>query len=336
MKTCSRRQFLGILGASFLASSCRQLTEGDSPFVWSPDYSFAWAKRFPYSLITENHIFPVDKYDRLQTEILSDLVQEEELVCPLALTEEDFRLVHTKKYLSRLEGLAHSVGGLFNGENPLTSGILDFAKASCAGTYYAAEIALQKGRGMNLSGGFHHAFPHQEEGFCYLNDVAIAIKKLQKEKKIKKAMIVDCDVHHGNGNAFIFSGEPSVFIFDIYQSDNYPEKKFDVNMAIALDSQEFIDDAKYLKELTAALKPAVESFKPNIIFYLDGADPYKKDLLGGFKMTHAGLKERDAHVVKVAGDLGIPLAVVLAGGYSPNLEDVVKVHYNCAKMIQRS
>lgn len=336
MKTCSRRQFLGILGASLLHSSCRSLTEGNSSFVWSSDYSFAWTKRFPYSLITENHVFPVDKYDRLQTEILFDLVREEELVCPLALTEEDFRLVHTKKYLSRLEDLAHSVRGLFNGENHLTSEILDFAKASCAGTYQAAEVALQKGRGMNLSGGFHHAFPHQEEGFCYLNDVAIAIKKLQREKKIKKAMIVDCDVHHGNGNAFIFSGEPSVFIFDIYQSDNYPEKKFDVNMAIALDSQEFIDDTKYLKELTAALKPTVESFKPDIIFYLDGADPYKNDFLGGFKMTHAGLEERDAQVIKVAADLGIPLAVVLAGGYSPNLEDVVKVHYNCAKIIQKS
>ncbi len=336
MQKHSRRQFLGILGAGLLAPSCRFLTDEDAPFVWSPEYSFAWAKRFPYSLITENHIFPVDKYDRLQTEILSDLVREEELVCPSALTEEDFRLVHTKRYLSRLEDLAHSIRGLFNGENPLTSEILDFAKASCAGTYRAAEVALQKGRGMNLSGGFHHAFPHQEEGFCYLNDVAIAIKKLQKEKKIKKAMVVDCDVHHGNGNALIFGDEPSVFIFDIYQSDNYPEKKFDVGMAIALDSREFIDDTRYLKELAAALKPAVESFKPDIIFYLDGADPYKEDLLGGFKMTHAGLKERDAQVIDIAAKLGIPLTVVLAGGYSPRLEDVVKVHYNCAKMLQKS
>ena len=147
-------------------------------------------------------------------------------------------------------------------------------------------------------------------------------------------MIVDCDVHHGNANAKIFEQDLSVFTFDLYQSDNYPYEKIRTNVAIALDSREYIDDSRYLQELKTSLKPAIESFQPDIVFYLDGADPLETDLLGGFLLTHKGMKERDHHVLSLTEKLGIPTAVVLAGGYSPELADVVKVHYNCAKLIK--
>ena len=189
---------------------------------------------------------------------------------------------------------------------------------------------------MNLSGGFHHAFSDYEEGFCYLNDVGVAIKKLQKEKKTDKVMIIDCDVHHGNGNASIFLNDPSVYIIDIYQQDNYPNRKIPVDAAISLKSSEGIDDEMYLSKLGQVLESSIDIFKPDLIFYLAGADPYYDDKLGKFKMTKEGLARRDNKVIKAVSERGISLTVVLAGGYSRRLEDVVDIQYNCATLLSNS
>jgi len=266
------------------------------PFIWRPEYSFQWMNYFPYSLLKGKHVSPVEKYELLYTQLKEGRLIGDEISrqVPKLLTENDFRLVHTDGYLKGLELLSSSYFGLFNGENVIFPRLLDFAKASCEGTYEAALLALnEKVIAMNLSGGFHHAFADHEEGFCHLNDVAIAIRKLQYEKKIAKAMIVDCDVHHGNGNAAIFFNDPSVFTFDIYQADNYPTQKIKTDVAIALDSQEGIDDRRYMTELRGRLENAMDVFKPDIVFYLDGSDPLKDDRLGGFLLTHDGLKQRD-------------------------------------------
>lgn len=305
-------------------------------FVWNPEYSFSWAQQFPYSFIKRQHISPVEKFERLYQRLLAEGVLQSAISSSPALAREDFILVHTAEYLNKLEDLADSwfgFGGLLN-PDPINQQIIDFAKAACAGTYFAALSALQRGRSMNLSGGFHHAFPDHEEGFCYLNDVAIAIKKLQQEGRVKKVMIVDGDVHHGNGNAFIFRDDSSVFIFDIYQQDLYPAVKIPTNVAIALSSADYIDDLRYNRELQNQLQPALESYKPDILFYLNGADPLATDQLGGFQLTPDGLFLRDQHVIEATKKMGIPTTVVLAGGYSPNLDDVVNVHYECAKLIQ--
>jgi acetoin utilization deacetylase AcuC-like enzyme len=346
----NRRQFLGALGLAagvlLVGDDTKQKSKverttidqitTDSRFVWSNTYDFSWAKKFPYSLITDNHPSPVEKYKLLKEKILGDLETEEnfELVNPMS--NEDLRLVHTAGYLNGLERLARSGFGLIlNGDCPINEKILDFAKASCSGTYLAAKISLKKGKGMNLSGGFHHAFPDHEEGFCFLNDVAIAIKKLQKEKRIKKAMIIDCDVHHGNGNAYIFRDDPSVYTFDIFQEDNYPDEKIETDLGIAFDTGRVtVDDDLYLTTLGFNLRRSLETFKPDIVFYLNGADTLETDILGDFKLTPIGLEVRDEFIHEITTHLRIPLVSVLAGGYSPNVEDVVDSHYHCAKLTQ--
>ena len=306
-------------------------------FVWNPEYSFNWANEGVYAILKELHPSPIAKYEHLYHWLKSEGVPESEFTASEPLTQDDFLRAHTKEYIDSLEKLANSYrgyGGLLNGENPIDPHILNFVKASCAGTYQAARIALEQGSGMNLSGGFHHAFPDHAEGFCHLNDVAIAIKKLQHEGLIRKAMIVDVDLHHGNGNAYTFYDDPLVSILDIYQEDNYPEQKVPIDFPIPLLSTEGIDNDRYLSELHAALPPALESFKPDIVFYLNGADPYQEDILGDFQLTIKGLEERDRFVLETTKAMGIPTAVVLAGGYARIMQDVVAVHGHCAKIIR--
>ncbi len=305
--------------------------------VWNPEYSFEWSRQLPYRLLVQRHVSPVDRFELLYQTMLADpQIHHDNFTSSPPLSPQDFLRVHTESYLQRLQEDADSLfgfGGLLNSENPINQKIIDFVKASCSGTYYAAVSALQQGRAMNLSGGFHHAFPDHEEGFCYLNDSAIAIKKLQQEGRIKKAMIVDCDVHQGNGNAFIFKDDSSVSIYDIYQQDNYPTEKIPDQYAYPLHSDEKIDDARYLDVLRNTLPRALQQQKPDIVFYIAGADPLATDTLGGFQLTVEGIKQRDAFVLKQGKERGLPVAVVLGGGYSRRIEDIVEANASCAREI---
>ncbi len=324
-------------------------------FVRNKHYSFRWTTEFPYTMIGRNlDVTPITKFDRLYQKLLAEkIVSEKDVVIPAnKLSRADYLLVHTERHLQRLEQLANSgMFGTFSNrfdENPVSDKIMEFVESSIAGTYEAGKIALQNGLAMNLSGGFHHAFPDHFQGFCYLNDVAIAIRKLQKERLIKKAMIVDLDVHNGNGNAFTFKDDPTVHTFDINQANTYPFKtreaaKTDLSLYSAFpnshplynknQNQSVVDDTVYLQELKDNLLPAIESFQPDIIFYLNGADILATDKLGNFQVTPEGAKERDRYVIDIVTKLKIPTAVVLAGGYSPNVDDVVNVHYQCARMV---
>jgi acetoin utilization deacetylase AcuC-like enzyme len=176
-----------------------------------------------------------------------------------------------------------------------------------------------------LAGGFHHAFAGHGEGFCMINDLAVAIRHLQKDGSIRTALVVDCDVHQGNGTAAIFRGDPSVFTFSIHQENNYPVKE-QSHLDIGLPDN--VADAQYLEELERGLALALEGIHPDLILYQAGADPFVQDQLGGLAVTIAGLKARDRLVYETARDQQIPIAVTLGGGYAVDVNDTIRIHCN--------
>jgi acetoin utilization deacetylase AcuC-like enzyme len=208
---------------------------------------------------------------------------------------------------------------------------LVYASLLCVdGSILASRFALEDRIGIHLGGGFHHAFPDHGEGFCVFNDIAIAIKHVKKNGLIKKAMVIDCDLHQGNGTAFIFSGDKDVFTFSIHQEDNYPFPKPAGSLDIGLEDG--AGDGRYLEELDKNIPGIIENFEPELIIYVAGADPYKEDQIGGLGLTIEGLKKRDEFVFAAANKAKVPICVVLAGGYAVKKEDTAKIHYNTVKL----
>lgn len=294
-------------------------------FVWNPEYrvGFWW------------HLFPVKKYLLIYNRILEEKVlTPADFIQSTPLFDRDLTLVHSRGYMVRLYLLALTPMGLINGENPISWNIFKKLKVACGGTYLACKIALEKGMGMNLGGGFHHAFASHEEGFCHLNDMAMAIRKLQVEHYIDRAMVIDCDVHQGNGTASIFQGDDTVFTFSIHQDDIYPYEKAYSNYDISLHGSLGVDDEKYLEQLKV-LPDLIKKHRPDLVIYLAGADPFKKDRLGGFLLTKQGLMDRDVYVLRLCAKLSIPVAIVLGGGYAPNIDDTVEIHLNTVRVVNR-
>src|SRR5580693_10147546 len=203
-------------------------------------------------------------------------------------------------------------------EVPYSRELVEAYWLAAGGSMLAARLALEQGIGFNIGGGFHHAFPGHGEGFCAINDVAVAIRALQHDGSIERALVVDLDVHHGNGTAAIFAGDRSVLTLSMHQFHNYPSEKPDSIIDIHL--QDGVEDEEYLSRLNDALAVAM-GFAPNLVFYLAGADPYREDQLGGLSLTMDGLKQRDRLVFEAAVSQNVPVAVVLAGGYARNTED---------------
>ena len=194
------------------------------------------------------------------------------------------------------------------------------------GSIVAADLALDNGLSVHIGGGFHHAFSDHGEGFCLLNDIAIALGNILGEGRIKRAMVVDCDVHQGNGTASIFANCKDVFTFSIHQMDLYPAEKSRSSLDIGLWSGD--GDDKYIRALKDSFPRLYEEFQPEVIFYVAGADPYEKDQLGGLRLTFDGLEERDRIVIESARKLQIPVLLLLAGGYALDVASTVKVHVN--------
>ncbi len=292
---------------------------------------FVWSKNYKADM--GEHIFPTEKYLLMKEKALKDkIATEDEFIQAEEPADSAIEIVHTKEHIKRLRKLSKSPIGMLNGENPINQSVYKAAKLSCDGTYKACLLALKNGIGMNLAGGFHHAFPDHEEGFCYFNDIGYAIKKLLKEGKIKKAMVIDCDLHQGNGTAVIFQNNPNVFTFSIHQEDNYPVKQKS-SYDIGLYSYENIDDKRYLKELQI-LPELIKKFKPELIVYEAGADPYENDQLGSFKLTKQGLMKRDEYIISLARENKIPIAICLGGGYAYKVEDTVEIHVNTMKVVK--
>lgn len=284
-----------------------------------------------YDLNLGAHVFPSRKYRLIHDRMLSEgFATAEDFVEPLAATDTQILLVHKPEWVQKLKTGALTYVEMMRLEIPYSKQMVDGFWLATGGTMLAARNALRDRIGFNIGGGFHHAFPGHGEGFCAIHDVAVAIRVLQRERLIERATIVDCDVHHGNGTAGIFAGDGSVFTLSIHQFNNYPDEKpasiIDVNLP------DGVGDEKYLEELRGALAPAVQEFRPDLIVYVAGADPYREDQLGGLALTKEGLMSRDCLVFETALSNGIPVAVTLAGGYARNVDDTVEIHCNTARV----
>ncbi|MCM8783551.1 MAG: histone deacetylase [Candidatus Omnitrophica bacterium] len=253
-------------------------------------------------------------------------LKDEAFISPTTATKETVCLVHTSDYFEKLKFGRLSLEELLRLEIPMNEEIFTASLICVEGSYLAGKYALGNKLGIHIGGGFHHAFPDHGEGFCVFNDIAIAIRKLQKEGLIKKAMVIDCDLHQGNGTAYIFQRDSTVFTFSIHQENNYPFYKPAGSLDIGLDDG--TDDGGYLAPLKEAIPPILRNFKPEIIFYQAGADPYKNDQLGGLRLTKDGLRERDAFIFNQAKENNISIAVTLGGGYAVNIQDTVGIHCN--------
>ena len=278
-----------------------------------------------YRLDIGNHVFQIAKYfkviDRL---LINGHIESDQIVQPIAISEGDILLTHKAEYWDDLKK-CQSTYRTERSEIPLNAAIIQFFILQCGGTLVASRNALRKGISVHIGGGFHHSYPDHAEGFCYLNDIAIAVNILLKDNEIKKCMVIDLDVHQGNGVSYIFKDNSSVFTLSVHQNDLYPVKE-QSTLDIGLEAG--CSDHEYLSVLENQVKPAITNFKPDLIFYIAGADPYDKDQLGGLSLSIKGLKERDEYIYRYCGMLKIPIVTVLGGGYALDPEDTVSIHFN--------
>jgi len=307
-----------------------------------------------YYLPIGQHVFPAEKYRRVHDRLLATAVAgSEDFVDPQPASDEDILLVHTPEYVHRLTTGTLSPREQMQLEVPFSPELVRAFWLAAGGSILAAKHALRGRVAINIGGGFHHAFADHGEGFCMINDVAVAIRRMQRDGKIRTAMTVDCDVHHGNGTAAIFAGtrarstplpsvsrpslEPrsaasigltgnDVFTISLHQFNNYPAIK--PPSSIDVDLPDGIGDDDYLGWLDNALSSGLRQFQPDLLCYIAGADPYREDQLGGLDLTIEGLKKRDALVFRVARARNIPVMVTYAGGYARNVEDTVTIHTN--------
>jgi len=312
-----------------------------------------------YYLPIGQHVFPAQKYRLIyQRLITSGIAEQTDFVEPKPALDKDILLVHTSEYVYKLQYGMLTAAEELQMEIPYSEELVDAYWLAAGGSILAAHHALAEGVAFNIGGGFHHAFPNHGEGFCMIHDVAVAIRRMQKDGRIKRAMVVDCDVHQGNGTAVIFGNRQTVerslpsfyattplkpteglngaatpeklttdvFTISLHQQNNYPAVKppscIDVNLP------DHTTDEEYLAWLDNALSSGLRQFETQLICYVAGADPYKDDQLGGLDLTIEGLKRRDELVFKVAHTHGIPIMVTYAGGYANNVEDTITIHCN--------
>jgi acetoin utilization deacetylase AcuC-like enzyme len=243
------------------------------------------------------------------------------------------RLVHTDDYVRRFIAGTLDPKELRRLGFPWSPALVERSRRAVGGTVAAARHALVHGTAMNLAGGTHHAFADHGEGFCVFNDVAIAVRVLQQEGRILRAAVIDLDVHQGNGTHAIFASDASVFTFSMHGGRNYPFEKVPGRLDIEL--ADGIADDEYLFHLSEALPRVLHEAQPDLVLYLAGADPHEGDRLGRMKLTFGGLQRRDAMVVEACREVGLPLAVVIAGGYGHAIADTVDVHVATARILAR-
>ena len=283
-----------------------------------------------YDLNLGGHVFPSQKYRMVRERLLAEtFAAPEDFIQPEPATDEDLLLVHDPDWITRLrEG---TLGGaeLAMLEIPYSRKMVNAFLLAAGGSILAARCALHDGVACNIGGGFHHAYPGHGEGFCAIHDVAVAIRRMQEDRLVERAMVVDTDVHHGNGTAAIFADDPSVFTLSIHQYHNYPQFKPPSDLDIHLENG--VGDEEYCQRLEAACKQAMDEFRPQLVMYVAGADPYRNDQLGGLALTIEGLKARDRLVFDLAREHQAPIATTFAGGYARDVEDTVTIHANTVK-----
>lgn len=278
-----------------------------------------------YDLNLGAHVFPSQKFRLIaETLVQEKLAGAEDFLAPEPATDEDVLRVHTKDWVWKLREGALTRSEEMRLEIPYSPEMVEAAWLAAGGSILAGKRALADGFCANLGGGFHHAYPGHGEGFCAIHDVAVAIRKLQADGRIRKAMVVDTDVHHGNGTAAIFGEDASVFTLSIHQLNNYPAHK--PASSLDLEMRDGAGEEEYLGALGPAVRKSLEEFRPEIVFYLGGADPYREDQLGGLALSMEGLRERDRMVFEAARREGVPVATTLAGGYARRVQDTVRIH----------
>jgi len=309
-----------------------------------------------YYLPIGAHVFPAEKYRRVRQRLLdSGVAEPSDFIAPSPASDQDILLVHKPEYVHKLKTGTLSAREELEMEIPYSPELVHAFWMAAGGSILAADYALKDKVAINIGGGFHHAFPDHGEGFCMIHDVAVAIRRLQRDGKIRRAMTVDCDVHQGNGTAAIFAGmripaaqlpsrsgstldtatrpakvrnahDGDVFTISLHQENNYPLYK--PPSSIDIDLPDEIGDDDYLGWLDNALSSGLREFEPELICYIAGADPYREDQLGGLALTIEGLKKRDELVFRVAKARNIPIMVTYAGGYARKVDDTVTIHCN--------
>ena len=280
-----------------------------------------------YDLNLGAHVFPSQKFRLLYELLLQEkIAAPDNIAQPDRASDNDLLRVHTQDWVSKLKTGTLTASEIMKLEMPYSSELAEAVLLAAGGTILAGQLALRDGFASNLSGGFHHAYASHGEGFCALNDVAVAIRRLQSDRAIKKAIVVDTDVHHGNGTAHIFRNDDSVFSLSIHQENNYPAHKPPSNLDLPLDDG--VEDDEYLATLLPAVEKSLDEFRPDVLFYVGGADPFCEDQLGGLRLTKSGLKARDKGVFQLALTRNIPVATTLAGGYARCVEDTIRIHAN--------
>jgi len=307
-----------------------------------------------YYLPIGSHVFPAEKYRCIHQRLLeTGIAEPHDFLEPQPASDQDILLVHTPSYVHKLRTGTLSAREELEMEVPFSPELVRAFWLAAGGSILAAQHALTDRVAVNIGGGFHHAFPDHGEGFCMIHDVAVAIRRMQRDDKIRTAMTIDCDVHQGNGTAAIFAGTrvptdplPSVagpthgarparlrnahagdvFTISLHQENNYPAWK--PPSSIDVDLPDAIGDDDYLAWLDNALSSAFRQFEPDLICYVAGADPYREDQLGGLNLSIEGLKRRDELVFRAAHARDIPIMVTYAGGYARKVEDTVTIHSN--------
>ena len=291
----------------------------------------AWSSAHYVIALPEGHRFPIAKYAMLRDAVLAEgVVAREALHDPARTPLEDVHRVHDPEYIARLVSGTMPAAEQRTLGFPWSEGLVERSFRASGGTLEAADHALRAGIAMNLAGGTHHAFTTHGEGFCVLNDVAIAVRSLRAQGRIRRAAVLDLDVHQGNGTHAIFAGDDDTFTFSMHGRRNYPFRKVAGRLDVELEDG--TQDTEYLEKLADVLPRVLAESRPDIVFYLAGADPHENDSLGRLGLTFDGLMRRDALVLEACRAVGVPVAIAIAGGYGRDIADTVRVHVNTARI----
>jgi acetoin utilization deacetylase AcuC-like enzyme len=281
--------------------------------------------------LPKDHRFPINKYALLRKRITdSNLFRLQDFYIPRAATAAEITCAHDPDYLRRVQSGELTAREVRRIGLPWSPELVERARRSAGATVEACFAALDDRVAVHLGGGTHHAFSEQGQGYCIFNDGAIAARVLQAETHIRRVLILDCDVHQGNGTAAILENDPAIFTFSIHGKNNFPYHKEKSDLDIALDDG--AGDAIYMKALNKGLTESLRRVKTELVIYLAGADPYVDDRIGRLALSKEGLAERDRMVFQYCHEAGLPVAVTMAGGYAPNIEDTVDIHFQTVRI----
>jgi acetoin utilization deacetylase AcuC-like enzyme len=292
----------------------------------------AFYSPYYYADIGEGHVFPIKKFELVRDKLLAEgTLDGAEIAEPEPAAVEDLLLIHTEDYITRLRNGTLTPKEVRKLGLPWSESLVRRSLHAISGSINATRSAMETGIASNLAGGTHHAYPDRGEGYCVLNDVAVAIRVVQRDRLGSRFLIVDLDVHQGDGTAFIFQNSPEVFTFSMHGAKNYP--LFKQKSTLDIELADGTSDEEYLETLNEAL-PRLLVHDPDIIFYLAGADPYKGDKLGRLGLSIDGLRRRDTTVLEFARRNEVPIVTTMSGGYAADITDTVEIHCNTIRAVK--